>query len=481
MKYSLLFLLCFLLASPVYTQKLISATQASSHTQAELISNYNLPAALTRNGSTLYKVLYKTSDIHGMPDTASGLVVIPDVVGEYPLLCYQHGTANDRSNVPSVINPDGYPNGDPIGVIFSAFGYVVAAPDFLGLGDSDGFHPYVHLETEASAAIDLLFATEELMETQSSSLNDQLFISGYSQGGHAAMAAHQKIQEDFSNDFTVTASAPMSGPYSISGVMTDLILQDEEYFFAAYIPNTFLSYNLAYDLFDETEEYFKQPYAATIDSFYREEIGLFELNIRLINQLISQTGGSFPKTMLQDSILAVATDDTHPLSIALRANDNTNWVPEAPTRLFYCTADDQVPFRNSIVADSIFQLNNVSDLLAIDVDTGADHGGCVNPAVTNTLFFFLQYQNVQVSTDETILVDQTLKISPNPVRDFVDLQWEGKLSSLELYDTYGKLLRQVNIDSQTSQQLEVSDLPTGMYFLLGRDGDRKVLKKMVKE
>ncbi len=481
MKYNLLFALCCLLANSVYSQKLISATQVSSHTQTALTNKFNLPAALVKNGATLYKVLYKTNNIHGMPDTASGLVAIPDVTGEYPLLCYQHGTANDRTGVPSFINPDGYPKGDPIGVIFSAFGYVVAAADYLGLGDSDGFHPYVHLETEASAAIDLLFATQELMQSQNSSLNEQLFISGYSQGGHGAMAAHQKIQEDFSNDFTVTASAPMSGPYSISGVMTDLILQNEEYFLPSYIPNTFLSYDLAYDLFEDTEEYFKQPYAMTIDSFYREEMDLFTLNARLINQLITNTGGSFPKAMLQDSILAVTTDETHPLSIALHANDNINWVPEAPTRLYYCTADDQVPFRNSVVADSIFQLKNVPDLQAIDVNPTATHGACVNPAVTSALFFFLQFQSIKVSTKEIILPSSTLRISPNPVRDFVDLQWEGKLSSLELYDTYGHQVRQVLIDLQETQQLDMSDLPAGMYFLLGRDGERKVFKKLVKE
>ena len=47
-------------------------------------------------------------------------------------------------------------------MIFAAFGYVVCAPDFVGLGDSPGVHPYVHAKTEASAAIDMLRAAREL-------------------------------------------------------------------------------------------------------------------------------------------------------------------------------------------------------------------------------------------------------------------------------------------------------------------------------
>ena len=56
----------------------------------------------------------------------------------------------------------------------------------------------------------------------------------------------------------------MSGPYSISGAMKDVIVSDEPYFFTGYLPYTILSYNEAYDLFDDLGEYFKEPYATAI-------------------------------------------------------------------------------------------------------------------------------------------------------------------------------------------------------------------------
>ena len=482
MKNKISLVLCIFLSWNAFSQNLISAEAVSSKTKIELVNEFNLPAGLVQNGTELYKVLYKTTNIQGLQDTASGLIAIPDFVGEYPLLCYQHGTANSRNEVPSVINPStGLPDGDFLSVIFSSFGYVVAAADYLGMGESKGFHPYLHLETQASAAIDLLFATQEFMETKNSSLNEQLFISGYSQGGHAALSAHQKIQDNFSNDFTVTASAPLSGPYSVSKVMVDLILQDEEYFTPAYIPQTLLSYNLVYNLFEETNEYFKQPYSATIDSFFLEKIDLQTLNSILINQLISETGGSFPKAMLQDSILAAADDLDHPLKLALLDNDNTNWIPEAPTRLYYCTADDQVPYKNSLFADSIFQVNGAFDLTSFDVDSGADHGECITPAVTAALFFFLQYQEFSVGTSELGSLAEGLQVYPNPTSGRITIKWAGQIGKLELYNSIGFRIFQTPIDNHETRSLNLFDLDPGLYFLYADDGERREMKKLLIE
>lgn len=479
--------ICLFLAALFFTfsstaQQLISATAVGDKSKEALISEYNLPAVFVKNGAKLYKVNYTTLDLQGVLDTASGLVAIPDITGTYPLLCYQHGTANSATDVPSVIDSDGFPQGDPIGLIFASFGFVVAAPDYLGLGDSRGFHPYVHADSEASAAIDLLLATRELMESQESSLNDQLFITGYSQGGHAAMAAHQKIQEEYADEFTVTAAAPMSGPYSISSVMKDLILDDEQYFFAAYIPYTFLSFDLAYDLFDEIEEYFKPDYAAIIEPFSRNEIDLGTLNSQLIAQLIFDTGGSFPKFMVQDSILAVANDLNHPLALALQANDTHNWVPDAPTRLYYCTADDQVPFRNSVFADSVFQANNAPDLGAIDVDASADHGACVDPAVSNALLFFLQFQEIIIAnTEEVQSLESLFGLSPNPANNQVQIKWKGQQGYLDCYDAFGKRMERMNLGAEEQVSIDVSTWAPGVYLLIGEDGESRAIEKLVIE
>ena len=484
MKNLLLPLFALLFTTGLCGQTLVSATFLATQSKAEVTDAYNLSNTPVSNGIHLFKITYTTLDIKGQPDTASGLVVLPDVVGTFPLTCYLHGTVNGPEDVPSRLDEDLEPRGDALPAPLGAFGYVVAAPDYLGLGDSRGFHPYVHAATEASAAVDLLFATREFLQTQSVSLNDQLFITGYSQGGHAAMALHRSIQQEYADEFTVTAAAPMSGPYSISGAMKDVIVSDEPYFFTGYLPYTILSYNEAYDLFDDLGEYFKEPYATAIRQFASGDLDLQTLNGTLSSQLSAQAGGVFPKRMLQDSILAIAeaNDQSHPLLMALADNDVYDWQPMAPTRLFYCTADDQVTFRNSNIADSVMQANNAPDVGAIDVNPFADHGACIDPAAFSTVSFFADFQDVDIRTGtrDLELVDDLLRISPNPAWDRVDLVWYGSEGHLEVYNNQGQRLHREVLAAEQSGSYDVSSLPAGMYLIYATDGERQTWQKVVK-
>ena len=102
-----------------------------------------------------------------------------------PILSYQHGTTSLRYEVPSYQGGQEY----KIGVIGAATSSsVVSMPDYLGLGDHMGVLPYINARTESSASVDLLRACRELKDTVGYSLNDQLFLFGYSQGRHATMA-----------------------------------------------------------------------------------------------------------------------------------------------------------------------------------------------------------------------------------------------------------------------------------------------------
>ena len=48
-------------------------------------------------------------------------------------------------------------------------------------------------------------------------INEQLFITGYSQGGYASMAVHKYLENPSIHE--VTAASHMSGPYNLSHVM----------------------------------------------------------------------------------------------------------------------------------------------------------------------------------------------------------------------------------------------------------------------
>jgi hypothetical protein len=471
-------LLCFctlgLTLPTIDAQQLINS-QFIGHRTKNYLQNTFSP--IIQNGVDLFKVTYETYDVHGALDTASGLVVVPvrDLTYTYPLLCYQHGTVNGPSDVPSNLA-----GGSQLPMVYGGMGYIVSAADYLGLGDARGFHPYVHAATEASAAIDMLFAVRQMAEESAEIfLNDQLFITGYSQGGHGAAAAHKFIEADYSDSFTVTASAPMSGPYNISGTMIDFILDESIYYYPGYIPYTILSFNLASGLGYEIDELFKAPYVPIITQFYNREIGLSTLNASLISMLTANEGASIPKFIVQDSILNIIENEPdHPIQEAFKENDVYDWTPQAPTRLYYCMADDQVLYLNSVVADSVMNANGAADVMAIDVDPTADHGACVTPAMIQALFFFSDYQELTVDNEE-IPVSSIIELTPNPAHNFINTSNIPGGAILEIFDLNGRLVLQEKTTGLTDK-IDISTLSEGLYLLRATKDNLRFHSKLIK-
>ncbi|MBT8230546.1 MAG: hypothetical protein KJO50_09810, partial [Bacteroidia bacterium] len=432
------------------SQNLESVTYLESFQKDEISSMIGLSV---NYGVDLYKVRYYTPDINGDEHVASGLMCIPQSQSRsFPLACYQHGTVGSRDDVPSNLQ-----GGYLLAVIFASYGYVITTPDYLGLGDSPGIHPYVHAATEASAAIDLLYAARELdAQDDTFSMNDQLFITGYSQGGHASMAAHQEIQTNYSQDFTVTAAAHMSGPYSLSEKMMDFTLGDNEYLTPSFIAAAMLGFKEVYSeiLQDyEIEDIFQAQYVDDVVAYGNEEITLWELNDRFIEGLISEHGVVRPRDLLIEEVVdAILNDPMSPFSVVLQDNDTYNWAPEAPTRLYYCEADDVVNFDNAILAEAEMNANGASDLLAVksDVFTPQDHSGCVLPASFSGILFFGAYQNILTSTED-IFDDPNVTINNNNSLLVINLPVDNYLMGniMELMDITGKPVYRKRIDNGT--------------------------------
>jgi len=457
-----------------FSQNVVEVTFIESRTKEAISADLGVDAQFDVK---LYKMLYETPDIQGSLDTASGLFVIPDdPMGTFPLLSYSHGTVNDRNDVPSLLN-----GGAELAIIFGSMGYITTAADFLGLGTARGIHPYLHANSEASASVDMMYAMRAYAETDAAiTLNDQVFLTGYSQGGHAAMATHRLIETALSSDFTVTAAAPMSGPYSISQEMRKFTTGDDPYLFAGFLVSLVLSYEAAYgNIYTDLEEIFKPQFVEDIVRYENEEINLFDLNGQILFRL-NFLGGLFPKLMLKDSIQEIVVNDgEHPLMDALRANDVFDWAPDAPTRLFYCLADGTVTHKNSILADSVMNANGAADLSSMDVDASQDHGGCVTPATAATIAFFAQYQEVMVGTNEA-LIRNLFSVFPNPVNEVLTIQMETERNDVyrvELYDVYGKLVKS-EIGNNRVSEIEVVDLPVGMYWLAINDGTVRGVEKI---
>lgn len=430
-----------------------------------------LEIAFSQYGVDLYRVNYTTRNLEGALDTASGLLCIPKVEGyALPLVSYGHGTVGSRYAVPS------YLSGEHIlPAIYSSMGTVCVSADYLGLGDNDGIHPYVHADSEAWAGYDMIVATESyLPQEMDIEVNDQLFITGYSQGGHSAMALHRYIEQE--TDREVEVAMPMSGPYSISTGMKELLESDEEYGYVAYIASTAISYQEVYgNIYPNSEisQFFKQPYADIILKYQNEEVDLFDVNFELIDSLIANEGGAFPKKMIYDDIVEqILTDDNHPVNFALRDNDVYDWAPEAETRLLYCSGDDQVAFENSIIARDKMVENGATQVVAIDMNPAFDHGECVSPAATTFVLYLLLNAN-PTSTQE--LAGANFAIFPNPSQGSMRIASNEWLTNfdLKIFSTSGDLKKEV-FNLQSGDLIDV-DLSSGMYILVVNDKNGQCL------
>ncbi|MCE2497033.1 MAG: T9SS type A sorting domain-containing protein [Flavobacteriales bacterium] len=451
-------LLLSVFISAAYGQTLVSATQIAQYTAANISSQVGISVPY---GVTAYKILYTTLGSDGVTDTASGLLCIPDDPSlSYPLLNYNHGTTNSKQDVPSNLQGGTY-----LSLAFSSQGYIVAAPDYLGMGESRGFHPYVHAQTQGQASVDLLFASRTYLNNNGIPFENQLFISGYSQGGHAGMATQKLIENQYMNDFNLTACGHMSGPYSISKVMKEVVLADVDYGTVAFIPYVIMGYQEVYgNLYNSLDEIFKAPYATLAQQFYNGTINLTNLNIQLLTQLSINAGNNYPHELFQDSIVtAIENDPAHCLNVALADNDVWNFNATVPTRMYYCDADEQVSYINALFADSAMNANGAADVEAVQVDPNQSHGGCAPLATFGAILFFDQYATIGLEESATL---KNVNVWPNPSSDEVHIQSQQFAEmQIRVFDQAGRLLFDKVFLPSSSETISVSHWPSGLYLL----------------
>lgn len=310
------------------------------------------------------RVVYKTIAPDGQPTVASGLVVIPDgVTGSLPMMSYQHGTQSSKVEVPSVIGTHSFAVGS------ASTGYAVCVPDYLGLGSSPGLHPFLHARSLATTVIDMLRATKRACIEKGISPDGQLFLMGYSEGGYATMAAQREIEQHYRDEFSITASAPMAGPYDLSGVMVSTILSDDYHPSPAYLPYLLLAYNQVYGLFPDLQKVFVPPFHRIVPELFDGCKMLDEINAAL---------PTVPARMLRKEFMRDFLNHAdHPLKLALRENDLYNWKPQSLMALYHSIEDEQVPYDNTGKTYEAFRASGSTEVMLHPLMAGTHTGAAL--------------------------------------------------------------------------------------------------------
>lgn len=305
-----------------------------------------------RYAVTSYRIEYLTVDAKGQSVQASGLVSVPDkpAGAKSPVLSYQHGTIFRDAEAPS-----NNAVASEISVVMASLGYIVLAPDYVGYGASLGVpHPYLQSAPMAASVNDFLTAAKTWRSQAGVFDNQQLFLTGYSEGGYATMAAHRALQASNSPHLQqLRMVVPGAGPYNVQATLDSLIeiVRKENKLVGALIQP-----GLLHKLGKKAQD---------------------EVRRALLKQLIPSDANTRIDSLFLDNFLSDDVQGTE------RISNVHNWRPQVPVYLYHGRDDQTVPYASSTSTLAAMQAQGAGELVTL-TDCPAvpsSHLGCVAPFV----------------------------------------------------------------------------------------------------
>ncbi|WP_051215107.1 hypothetical protein [Granulicoccus phenolivorans] len=310
------------------------------------------------------RLAYATTDTEGRRQVATGLLVFPAAHGDrLDPAVYAHGTSLSKGLVASM--SDSTFLRSP-GLALAAAGYAAVLPDYLGLGGGTGPHPYLHHASEATAARDMLPAAAAYLRGEGAGLNQQVLISGFSQGGSAALALARQLEADPAG-WRPRAVAAISGPYDIAGSQLPAMRAGrvDPRASTIYMAYVLTAWNDRLSIYTEPGELFRAPYAGRVER-------LMDGNHA---ELVTVLGlPATPGELLTDAGLAQLDRPTGAFAAGVAENDQVcrNWVPSVPVQLYATAADEQVaPGSTETCADALRGSGAGIEVTALEVPATA--------------------------------------------------------------------------------------------------------------
>jgi hypothetical protein len=335
-----------------------------------------------KNDVDIYEIVYKAPWIDGTWIEASGLCYVPKVKENVPVMMYGHGTQIHKDREVTDKDPQ---QGICLG--FATDGYLALFPDYYGIGKGNSRHLYQHAWSEAMSYIYMLYAVEELKAKIGLTTNGQLFITGYSQGGHSSFAAQKYIEALNDPRFKITASSPMSGAYDMTGEQEKYMFQ--EYPRPFYLPYLLISYQAAYHILDIDNVYsiFKSPYDTMLPNYFEANN---DKNLYDLDKLMPK----IPIEIVKEEIVKEYLDNPDFLfKERLEENNLIDWQPQAPVQFCYCKGDREVNYKNSEVAYAHIKALGVKDIKLNNLSDHLDHNTCAAFAVMATKYYFDRFKD----------------------------------------------------------------------------------------
>lgn len=328
-----------------------------------------------RNDVDMYEVTYKGMWLDSSFITAKGVLYVPKSTKPMSEMVYCHGT---RISIEQGYGIDDLEQ--VVCMMHAADGYIAMFPFYYGLGGSEKEHVYQDSPTEALSVAYMIRACREIYPKLNVPTANKLFITGYSQGGHAAMATHRLLESGGFDDISLTASSPMSGAYDMTGVQAQTMFT--HYDRPHYLPYLILSYQYAYNIWKgDVYEVFKEPYKSMIKEMFAQPR---QVDYGRMDEILPKV----PKDMVVDTLIDLFKNDPNfPFTCKLRDNCLWNWVPKAPLQLCACYGDNEVMYQNTEVAYN-YMIQHSNRVYKRVFGKHLSHNPCAPFAILYSKFFF---------------------------------------------------------------------------------------------
>ena len=215
------------------------------------------------HGAEAYRILYLSQAPVGTLRAVSGLMVVPTgpiPAAGFPIVADGHGTVG----LADVCAPSKSSLTVKDLLVWVARGYLVTATDYVGLG-TPGLHPYVVGEAAAFSMLDgaraarrFCDADHGLPEPVGANL---VILEGHSQGGHAALFAHQ-VWESYAPEMTVVGTVAFAPGSEIRRLAQDMFEHWSTLVGAGAL--AVYAYNQYYEDGDGLQRWLQEPYASQL-------------------------------------------------------------------------------------------------------------------------------------------------------------------------------------------------------------------------
>jgi len=315
--------------------------------------------APVKHGIHLYRVSY-WSVTDGAPVLVSGLMTVPDGKAPRGTVVWMHGTHDARAD--SLSNA-GSEEATLASAVFAGGGYLLLAPDLVGLGVSKGPQAYFVNESTVDVTLDFLRAAKSASVQSGRPWNTNLYLTGFSQGAHAAALLQRTLEQHPDPAWHVVAGAGIAGPYRLGDISFPFALNGRSPGDADYLATVSLSYATYYHR--PLESVLAEPYAQSVARLFDGDHSLAE---------IAKAMPANPRALFTPEVLAAFDGkDSDWFVDALRANQIDHWAPRAPFRAYFGDNDvDVSPADAKALAADAKALGG--DAQAISVGP-YDHGG----------------------------------------------------------------------------------------------------------